>query len=91
MNSSAGNLAAVTDRNGRQRQFGYDALDRVKHERGVKSDTDLSADDLQRIFLRTPKGQMVRLDTVARAEDVVGRFTRSMAGSAISGLATTSS
>jgi HAE1 family hydrophobic/amphiphilic exporter-1 len=31
-----------------------------------------SADDLQRIFLRTPKGQMVRLDTVARAEDVVG-------------------
>jgi len=31
-----------------------------------------SADDLQRIFLRTPKGQMVRLDTVAKIEDVVG-------------------
>ena len=31
-----------------------------------------SADDLQRIFLRTPKGQMVRLDTVATIEDVVG-------------------
>jgi len=31
-----------------------------------------SADDLRRIYLRTPKGQMVRLDTVARAEDAVG-------------------
>jgi HAE1 family hydrophobic/amphiphilic exporter-1 len=31
-----------------------------------------SADDLRRIFLRTPRGQMVRLDTVARVEDVVG-------------------
>jgi len=31
-----------------------------------------SADDLRRIFLRTPGGRMVRLDTVARAEDVVG-------------------
>ena len=31
-----------------------------------------SADDLQRIFLRTPKGQMVRLDTVATAVDIVG-------------------
>jgi HAE1 family hydrophobic/amphiphilic exporter-1 len=31
-----------------------------------------SADDLRRIFLRTPKGQMVRLDTVATAVDVVG-------------------
>jgi len=31
-----------------------------------------SADDLQRIFLRTSSGRMVRLDTVARAEDVVG-------------------
>jgi HAE1 family hydrophobic/amphiphilic exporter-1 len=31
-----------------------------------------SADDLRRIFLRTPKGQMVRLDTVAAAVDVVG-------------------
>jgi len=31
-----------------------------------------SADDLQRIFLRTPKGQMVRLDTVATVEDIVG-------------------
>jgi hydrophobic/amphiphilic exporter-1 (mainly G- bacteria), HAE1 family len=32
----------------------------------------VSADDLQRIFLRTPKGQMVRLDTIATAVDVVG-------------------
>ena len=31
-----------------------------------------SADDLRRIFLRTPKGQMVRLDTVATVEDIVG-------------------
>jgi HAE1 family hydrophobic/amphiphilic exporter-1 len=31
-----------------------------------------SADDLRRIFLRTPRGQMVRLDTVAHATDVVG-------------------
>ena len=31
-----------------------------------------SADDLRRIFLRTPTGQMVRLDTVARADDIVG-------------------
>jgi HAE1 family hydrophobic/amphiphilic exporter-1 len=31
-----------------------------------------SADDLQRIFLRTPQGQMVRLDTVATIEEVVG-------------------
>ncbi|RPI12991.1 MAG: efflux RND transporter permease subunit [Lysobacterales bacterium] len=31
-----------------------------------------SADDLRRIFLRTPGGQMVRLDTVARAVDIVG-------------------
>jgi len=31
-----------------------------------------SADDLRRIFLRTPAGQMVRLDTVARAVDIVG-------------------
>jgi HAE1 family hydrophobic/amphiphilic exporter-1 len=31
-----------------------------------------SADDLRRIFLRTPRGQMVRLDTVAHVEDVVG-------------------
>jgi HAE1 family hydrophobic/amphiphilic exporter-1 len=31
-----------------------------------------SADDLQRIFLRTPGGQMVRLDTVATAVDIVG-------------------
>jgi len=32
----------------------------------------VSADDLQRIFLRTPSGQMVRLDTIATAVDVVG-------------------
>ena len=32
----------------------------------------VSADDLQRIFLRTPKGQMVRLDSVAHAVDIVG-------------------
>jgi HAE1 family hydrophobic/amphiphilic exporter-1 len=32
----------------------------------------VSADDLRRIFLRTPKGQMVRLDTIATAVDVVG-------------------
>ncbi len=32
----------------------------------------VSADDLQRIFLRTPGGQMVRLDTIATAVDVVG-------------------
>ena len=32
----------------------------------------VSADDLQRIFLRTPKGQMVRLDTVATVVDIVG-------------------
>ncbi len=32
----------------------------------------VSADDLRRIFLRTPSGQMVRLDTVATAVDVVG-------------------
>ena len=31
-----------------------------------------SADDLQRIFLRTPTGAMVRLDSVARAVDIVG-------------------
>jgi HAE1 family hydrophobic/amphiphilic exporter-1 len=31
-----------------------------------------SADDLRRIFLRTPRGQMVRLDTVAHATDMVG-------------------
>jgi HAE1 family hydrophobic/amphiphilic exporter-1 len=31
-----------------------------------------SADDLRRIYLRTPRGQMVRLDTVARAVDIVG-------------------
>jgi HAE1 family hydrophobic/amphiphilic exporter-1 len=31
-----------------------------------------TADDLRRIFLRTPGGQMVRLDTVATAVDVVG-------------------
>jgi HAE1 family hydrophobic/amphiphilic exporter-1 len=31
-----------------------------------------SADDLRRIFVRTPRGQMVRLDTVAHAEDSVG-------------------
>jgi hydrophobic/amphiphilic exporter-1 (mainly G- bacteria), HAE1 family len=31
----------------------------------------VSADDLQRIFLRTPKGQMVRLDTIATAVDIV--------------------
>jgi HAE1 family hydrophobic/amphiphilic exporter-1 len=31
-----------------------------------------SADDLRRIFLRAPGGQMVRLDTVATAVDVVG-------------------
>ena len=31
-----------------------------------------SADDLRRIFLRTPSGQMVRLDTVAHAVDIVG-------------------
>jgi len=31
-----------------------------------------SADDLNRIFLRTPRGQLVRLDTVARAVDIVG-------------------
>ncbi len=31
-----------------------------------------TADDLRRIFLRTPTGQMVRLDTVARATDMVG-------------------
>jgi len=34
-----------------------------------------SADDLRRIFLRTPGGQMVRLDTVATAVDVVGPAT----------------
>jgi hydrophobic/amphiphilic exporter-1 (mainly G- bacteria), HAE1 family len=32
----------------------------------------VSADDLQRIFLRTPGGQMVRLDTIATAVDIVG-------------------
>ena len=32
----------------------------------------VSADDLKRIFLRTPGGQMVRLDTIAAAEDIVG-------------------
>jgi len=32
----------------------------------------VSADDLRRIFLRTPRGQMVRLDTVARAVDIAG-------------------
>jgi HAE1 family hydrophobic/amphiphilic exporter-1 len=31
-----------------------------------------SADDLRRIFLRTPGGQMVRLDTVATVEELVG-------------------
>jgi HAE1 family hydrophobic/amphiphilic exporter-1 len=31
-----------------------------------------TADDLKRIFLRTPQGQMVRLDTVAHAVDMVG-------------------
>jgi len=31
-----------------------------------------SADDLRRIFLRTPRGQMVRLDTVATVEEMVG-------------------
>jgi HAE1 family hydrophobic/amphiphilic exporter-1 len=31
----------------------------------------VSADDLRRIFLRTPRGQMVRLDTVATAVDIV--------------------
>ena len=31
-----------------------------------------SADDLRRIFLRTRDGQMVRLDTVAHAVDIVG-------------------
>ena len=31
-----------------------------------------SADDLRRIFLRTPQGQMVRLDTVATVEEIVG-------------------
>jgi HAE1 family hydrophobic/amphiphilic exporter-1 len=31
-----------------------------------------SADDLRRIFLRSSRGQMVRLDTVATVEDVVG-------------------
>ena len=31
-----------------------------------------TADDLRRIFLRTPGGQMVRLDTVATAVDIVG-------------------
>jgi len=31
-----------------------------------------SPDDLRRIFLRTPRGQMVRLDTVATVEDIVG-------------------
>ncbi len=31
-----------------------------------------SADDLRRIFLRTPRGQMVRLDTVAQIEEIVG-------------------
>jgi HAE1 family hydrophobic/amphiphilic exporter-1 len=35
----------------------------------------VSADDLRRIFLRTPSGQMVRLDTVATAVDVVGPAT----------------
>ncbi len=32
----------------------------------------VTTDDLQRIFLRTPQGQMVRLDSVARAVDIVG-------------------
>lgn len=31
-----------------------------------------SANDLRRIFLRTPGGQMVRLDTIASVEDIVG-------------------
>jgi HAE1 family hydrophobic/amphiphilic exporter-1 len=31
-----------------------------------------SPDDLRRIFLRTPRGQMVRLDTVATVEEIVG-------------------
>ena len=31
-----------------------------------------SADDLRRIFLRTPTGQMVRLDAVAQVEEMVG-------------------
>ena len=31
-----------------------------------------SADDLRRIFVRTPRGLLVRLDTVAHAEDIVG-------------------
>jgi HAE1 family hydrophobic/amphiphilic exporter-1 len=34
-----------------------------------------SADDLRRIFLRTPTGQMVRLDSVARATDTLGAAT----------------
>jgi HAE1 family hydrophobic/amphiphilic exporter-1 len=41
---------------------------RVKATEG----TITSADDLRRIFLRTRDGQMVRLDTVARAVDIVG-------------------
>ena len=31
-----------------------------------------TADDLRRIFLRTPQGQLVRLDTVARGSEVIG-------------------
>jgi HAE1 family hydrophobic/amphiphilic exporter-1 len=41
---------------------------RVKAAEG----TITSADDLRRIFLRTGDGQMVRLDTVAHAVDIVG-------------------
>jgi len=41
---------------------------RVKAAEG----TITSADDLKRIFLRTRDGQMVRLDTVAHAVDIVG-------------------
>jgi HAE1 family hydrophobic/amphiphilic exporter-1 len=41
---------------------------RVKAAEG----TITSSDDLRRIFLRTRDGQMVRLDTVARAVDIVG-------------------
>ena len=41
---------------------------RVKAAEG----TITSADDLRRIFLRTRDGQMVRLDTVAHAVDIVG-------------------
>jgi HAE1 family hydrophobic/amphiphilic exporter-1 len=55
-------------------KYNDDPGDGVRYDIRVKAaDGEIvSADDLRRIFLRTPKGQMVRLDTVATAVDVVG-------------------